>query len=158
ALGLLERHDGRYQNTALAEEFLVRGKPYYFGGCVQMFDKRLYPGWGRLMDAVRTNRPTTWDPDTQSSLFEGEDPAMLALFWEAMPSPSPFPGGTLAEAVDFGAFSRLLDLGGGSGAFDIELCQRYPHLRATIFDLPVAVATASEKVRQAGLTERVQTV
>jgi 3-hydroxy-5-methyl-1-naphthoate 3-O-methyltransferase len=158
ALGLLEQHDGRYHNSPLAEEFLVRGKPYYFGGCVQMFDQRLYPGWGKLLEAVCTNRPTTWDPDTQASLFDGEDPALLALFWEAMHSLSTFTARTLGETLDFGPFSRLLDLGGGSGAFDVELCRRYPHLRATIFDLPVAIATASEKVRQSGLTGRVQTV
>ena len=77
ALGLLEKDDGRYINSPLAEEFLVRGKPYYFGGFVQMLDQRLYPGWGRLTEAIRTNRPTTWDPDRQSSLFDGEDPELL---------------------------------------------------------------------------------
>jgi nicotinamidase-related amidase len=158
ALDLLERHDGRYHNAPLAEEFLVRGKPYYFGGCVQMFDQRLYPGWGKLLEAVRTNRPTTWNPDTQDSLFDGEDPAMLALFWEAMHSLSTFTARTLGEVLDFSSFSRLLDLGGGSGAFDIELCRRHPQLRATIYDLPVAIETASMKVRQAGLADRVQTM
>jgi 3-hydroxy-5-methyl-1-naphthoate 3-O-methyltransferase len=158
ALALLEQHGGRYHNTPLAEEFLVRGRPYYFGGLVQMFDKRLYAGWGKLLEAVHPNRPTTWDPGTQASLFDGEDPAMLSLFWEAMHSLSTFTARTLGESLDFRPFSRLLDLGGGSGAFDIELCCRYPHLRATIFDLPVAIETASVKVRQAELTDRIQTV
>src|SRR5262249_34589605 len=158
ALGLLMQQDSRYYNTQLAEEFLVRGKPYYFGGLIQMFDKRLYTGWGKLLEAIHTNRPTTWDPDTQGSLFDGEDPAMLSLFWEAMHSLSTFTARALGESLDFSPFSRLLDLGGGSGAFDIELCRRYPHLHATIFELPVAAAIASEKVRQAGLTDRVQTV
>ncbi|WP_287395615.1 methyltransferase dimerization domain-containing protein [Mesorhizobium sp.] len=55
ALGLLEKTGGRYRNTSLSETYLVRGKPYYFGGFVQMLDKRLYPGWGRLTEALRTN-------------------------------------------------------------------------------------------------------
>ena len=50
------------------------GKPHYFGGWIAMADKRLYAGWGKLAEALRTNRPTTWNPDTQSSLFDGEDP------------------------------------------------------------------------------------
>src|SRR5215470_16092107 len=66
ALGLLEKTDGRYRNTPLSEAYLVRGKRYYFGGFVQMADKRLYAGWGRLTEALRTNRPTTWDPAEQS--------------------------------------------------------------------------------------------
>jgi hypothetical protein len=32
ALGLLEKTHGRYRNTPLSETYLVRGKPYYFGG------------------------------------------------------------------------------------------------------------------------------
>src|SRR5262245_63920 len=47
ALGLLEKTDGRYRNTPLSEAYLVRGKPYYFGGFVQMADKRLYAEIGR---------------------------------------------------------------------------------------------------------------
>ena len=57
ALGLLEKTDGRYRNTPLSEAYLVRGKPYYFGGFVQMADKRLYAGWGRLAEALRNCAP-----------------------------------------------------------------------------------------------------
>jgi hypothetical protein len=35
-------------------------------------------------------------------------------------------GRALAATVDFGAYSRLLDLGGGSAAVDIELCRAFP--------------------------------
>jgi 3-hydroxy-5-methyl-1-naphthoate 3-O-methyltransferase len=132
ALGLLEKTDGRYRNTPLSEAYLVRGKPYYFGGFVQMADKRLYAGWGKLTEALRTNRPTTWDPAVQSSLFDGVDPTMLALFWEAMHSLSTMTARKLGEAVDLSRFRRLLDIGGGSGAYDIELCKQYGALRATV--------------------------
>jgi len=135
----------------------VRGKPYYFGGFVQMADKRLYAGWGRLTEALRTNRPTTWDPAAQSSMFDGEDPTMLALFWEAMHSLSTMTARKLGEAVDFRHFRRLLDIGGGSGAYDIELCKQYGTLRATVFDLPHVTAIAAGKIAEAGLTDRIET-
>ena len=157
ALGLLEKTDGRYRNTPLSEAYLVRGKPYYFGGFVQMADKRLYAGWGRLTEALRTNRPTTWDPAVQSSMFDGEDPTMLALFWEAMHSLSTMTARKLGEAVDFGHFRRLLDIGGGSGAYDIELCKQYGALRATVFDLAHVAAIAAGKITEAGLTDRIET-
>jgi hypothetical protein len=157
ALGLLEKTDGRYRNTPLSEAYLVKGKPYYFGGFVQMADKRLYPGWGKLAEALRTNRPTTWDPAAQSSLFDGEDPTMLALFWEAMHSLSTMTARKLGEAVDLSHFGRLLDIGGGSGAYDIELCKQYGALRATVFDLPHVAAIAAGKITEAGLTDRIET-
>lgn len=158
ALGLLEKADGRYRNTPLSEAYLVRGKPYYFGGFVQMADKRLYAGWGRLTEALRTNRPTTWDPATQSSLFDAADPGMLAYFWEAMHSLSTMSARKLGEAVDFSRFRRLLDIGGGSGAYDIELCKQYGKLRATVFDLPHVAEIAAGKVGEAGLAGRVDAV
>src|SRR4029078_4462897 len=158
ALGLLEKVDGRYVNSPLAEEFLVRGKPYYFGGFVQMLDQRLYPGWGRLGEAIRTNRPTTWDPDRQSSMFDSEDPRLLAVFWEAMHSLSTFPARALGQAIDLSGAPRLLDVGGGSAAFDIELCRLYPDLTATVFELPNVANIAARKVKEAGLTKRIETV
>jgi hypothetical protein len=157
ALGLLEKADGRYRNTPLSEAYLVRGKPYYFGGFVEMADKRLYAGWDKLTEALRTNRPTTWDPAAQSSAFDGEDPTMLATFWEAMHSLSTMTARKLGEAVDLRQFRCLLDIGGGSGAYDIELCKQYENLRATVFDLSHVAAIAAGKIAEAGLTDRIET-
>jgi predicted O-methyltransferase YrrM len=64
----------------------------------------------------------------------------------------------LAGALDWRRFKRLLDVGGGSGAFDIELCRRHRHLRATVYDLPAVVEVAAANVARAGLTSRIQTV
>lgn len=158
SLGLLEKVDGRYRNTALSEAYLVRGNPYYFGGWVEMADKRLYAGWGKLTEALLTNRPTTWDPDTQSSLFEGADPKMLAYFWEAMHSLSAMSARKLGESVDFSRFRRLLDIGGGSGAYDIELCRQYDELQASVLDLPHVAEIAAGKIAEAGLAGRVNAV
>ena len=157
SLGLLERDGDGYRNSALAEEFLVAGKPYYFGGQVSYCDQRTYLAWHRVGEALRTDRPLTWDPDTQSSMFETEDPQLLGLFWEAMYSTSIFTARALGEAYDFGAHKRLLDVGGGAGAYPIELCRRFPALRATVFDLPHVVSLATEKAAAAGLADRVDT-
>lgn len=158
ALGLLAKDDERYANSPLAEEFLVRGKPSYFGGWVQMLDQRLYAGWGRLTEAIRTNRPTTWDPDRQSSIFDGEDPQLLAVFWEAMHSLSTLTARTFGAAVDLSGARRLLDVGGGSAAFDIELCRLYSDLTATVYELPKVVDIAAAKIKEAGFADRVETV
>jgi 3-hydroxy-5-methyl-1-naphthoate 3-O-methyltransferase len=156
-LGLLEKQKGKYRNTPLAEKFLVRGARYYFGGVVTMFNRRLYSGWDKLPEAISTNRPTTWNPDKQASLFEGSDPAMMQTFWQAMHSLSIFTARALGEAVDFSKFRKLLDVGGGSAAFDIELCQRYPTLSATVYDLPFVTEIAEERIVEAGLRERIST-
>jgi 3-hydroxy-5-methyl-1-naphthoate 3-O-methyltransferase len=83
---------------------------------------------------------------------------MLTLFWEAMHSVSTFTARAAAEAVDFSHFQQLMDVGGGSGAYDIELCRRYPHLRATVYDLPFVTKIAADKIAAAGLRDRIGTV
>src|SRR5207248_2126608 len=49
-----------------------------------------------------------------------------------------------------------LDVGGGSGAFDIELCRLYPRMTATVYDLPLVAHIAAEKVEEAGLSDRIE--
>jgi predicted O-methyltransferase YrrM len=158
SLGLLERAGDGYRNTALAEEFLVRGKPYYFGGQVTYCDRRTYLPWHRVGEALRSDRPLTWDPDVQESMFDTADPQLLATFWEAMYSTSIFTARALAGAVDLGGRRRLLDVGGGSGAYPIELCRLHPGLTATVLDLPHVCEIAAGKVELAGLGDRIGTV
>jgi 3-hydroxy-5-methyl-1-naphthoate 3-O-methyltransferase len=157
SLGLLERAGDGYRNTALAEEFLVRGKPYYFGGQVTYCDNRTYLPWHRVGEALRTDRPLTWDPQTQESMFTTADPQLLATFWEAMYSTSIFTARALGGAVDLGGRRRLLDVGGGSGAYPIELCRQWPDLTATVLDLHHVCEIAAGKIDLAGLADRIST-
>ncbi|TQN28298.1 methyltransferase family protein [Haloactinospora alba] len=155
SLGLLEKVDGRYRNSAMSEHYLVPGGERHFGGLVSMFDQRLYAGWDQLTRAVRTNRPTTWDPDKERSLFESADPQLLDMFWEAMHAMSSLTARTLGESVDLGRFRKLLDVGGGSGAFDIELCRQYPQLRASVYDLDFVTDMAKRYVAETDVADRV---
>lgn len=53
---------------------------------------------------------------------------------------------TLVAAFDLGRFRRLVDLGGATGHLAVAACQRYPALRAVVFDLSEAVPLAQEMV------------
>jgi 2-polyprenyl-3-methyl-5-hydroxy-6-metoxy-1,4-benzoquinol methylase len=155
SLGLLEKREERYYNTPLSEEFLVRGKPYYFGGVIAMLDRRLYLPWNRLTEAIKTNRAQTWGD--QPGIFEAlsANPEEQRVFTEAMHSFSVQSGKAVAAAFDFLPYARLLDVGGGSGAYCIEAARRHPHLRATVFDLPAALEIAREKIAEAGFADRI---
>jgi 3-hydroxy-5-methyl-1-naphthoate 3-O-methyltransferase len=160
ALGLLHPQPGtdgdpEFANSPMASAYLVPAAQYYFGGWVEMLDHRLYPGWGRLQEAVRANAPTTWDPTRQQSLFDSEDPHLLRVFWDAMHSLSSYTARSLATAVDFSPYRRLLDVGGGSGAYAIELCRAYPQLQATVLDLPQVCEGARRRVVEAGFADRI---
>jgi len=83
---------------------------------------------------------------------------MLAHFWEAMHSLSILTARDLARTIDLGSRRRLLDIGGGSGAYDIELCRRFPNLSGTVYELPHVATIAAEKIKEAGLSDRIETL
>ncbi|MFJ2779870.1 methyltransferase [Kitasatospora sp. NPDC087315] len=147
--------EGFYRNSAVSEEFLVKGKPRYFGGWVTLVDKHEYPAYIKMLDSLRGNHPTTWDVENQKSLFQPDDPVVKEHFWDAMHSLSAYTAGRLAESIDFSGIKRLLDVGGGGAAYDIELCRRHPHLKTTVFDLPFVCELTRPRVEAAGLADRI---
>jgi hypothetical protein len=155
SLGLLKAEPGGYRNSPLSEEFLVRGKPYYFGGWLRMLDAHDYPGWMRLTEALRGNRPTAFDPDRQDSIFVEDDQTMLEVFWDAMYALSSFTARTIGDVMDLSDRRSILDVGGGGAAYDIELCRRYPGLTATVFDLPFVCELTVPKIKESGLDNRI---
>ena len=44
---------------------------------------------------------------------------------------------------------------GGSGAFSITLCHRFPDLRATVLDFPTVTPVAQRYITEAGLADRI---
>jgi 3-hydroxy-5-methyl-1-naphthoate 3-O-methyltransferase len=158
SLGLLRKQGDRYYNTEISEEFLVPGRDRYYGALFRYMERRAYPAWEGLVTALRTNRPVAWDPDTQDSVFSPEDRENVEVFWKAMHTISVFTAQALSRALDLTSHHRLLDLGGGSATYGIELCRIYPHLFATSYDLPHVSAIAAQKIEEVGMVDRVSVV
>lgn len=151
-VGLLERENSIYKNTPLAEYFLVKGGEFYLGGQIERYKNRSYPLWANLTEKLKTwkygesNSETPEDDDQGAdSMAEQHNLALLH-------------GRTLAEAFDFSSYKRVLDLGGGTGAMSIGLCESCENLKATVFDLPENVDKASEFISKSNLQTRIETV
>jgi acetylserotonin O-methyltransferase len=61
----------------------------------------------------------------------------------------------VVSAFDLGRFQRFVDLGGATGHLAIAACQRWPQLKATVFDLPEAVPLARKIVAASPVAERI---
>lgn len=61
----------------------------------------------------------------------------------------------LLNAVDLHGFSHLLDLGGGPGLFAISFAEKYPGLKATVFDTPESESLARDFIRKSPAHNRV---
>lgn len=156
ALGLVQTEAGTYANTPLSDKYLVRGNPTYIGSYVQLFDDVAYHRWGQMGYALRHNRPVE-DLDHPYRYFETETEDAHA-FLNAQNDGSASLGYALARQFDFSPFSCLLDLGGGTGTYAIEILKHHPHLKAIIFDFPTVCEMAERALQTAGLSDRATTV
>lgn len=62
----------------------------------------------------------------------------------------------ILDALDLGDVSRLVDIGGGEGAFAAEAAERWPKLSVGVFDLPAVAARAQARFEAMGLGHRAQ--
>ncbi len=139
ALGLLEKRDAEYVNTAVAEKYLRSDSPDTLTGYIRYSNSALYPMWGHLEDAVRegTNR---WkqtfglDGPIFSHFFRTEE--AMRTFQRGMHGFGLLSSPAVVAAFDLSRFRRLVDLGGGSGHLAQAARERYPQLDAVVFDLP----------------------
>jgi demethylspheroidene O-methyltransferase len=77
-----------------------------------------------------------------------------ARYSELMAQSQSFVADDVLSHVPLWGRNHLLDVGGGSGVFAREALERFPHLAATVFDLPEVAALAQERFEQAGLGAR----
>jgi demethylspheroidene O-methyltransferase len=75
-----------------------------------------------------------------------------------MAASQPLVAGEILDAYPVGRHQRLLDIGGGEGAFLQAAAARAPGLRLVLFDLPAVAARARARFAGAGLSARAEAV
>lgn len=148
ALGLLTKQAGDYGLSALAWEFLVPGHPQSQNALVQ-HGARLYERWGRLHDVIKTGEPV--DDRVLDSRWQGSEVA----FAQAMASSAAWNARETAAQLDLADVQRMMDLGGGPGAYAIEFARKYPGLQVVVFDRQQTINVARANIEQAQLSDRV---
>lgn len=114
--------------------------------------------WHKLEDAIRegTSRWKQcygWDEPIFSSFFK--TPEAANEFLMGMHGFGTISSPAVVAALDLSRFTQLVDLGGASGHLAIAACERYPQLRATVFDLPTARALAETIVQDSRVSQRI---
>lgn len=154
ALGVVSTGDGRFANSPAAEAFLVKGAKYDFGDYLRLqVDRQMYGLLDQIEDAIANNLP---DDATSSYADWFSDPEQARLYSRSQHAGSLGPARGLAKQVDLSGGKKLLDVGGGTGAFAITLCEAYPDLAATIVDFPNVADLGEKYIEKAGLSDRIK--
>jgi acetylserotonin N-methyltransferase len=117
--------------------------------------------WGNLEDAIRegTNRwkqTFGWDGPIFSNFFRTEE--SMREFLMAMHGYGLISSPHVVAAFDLSRFRRLIDLGGATGHLAAAACERYPTLKAVVYDLPDATVLAREVLATTDVAGRIEVI
>jgi SAM-dependent methyltransferase len=150
AMGLLEKENGRFSNSPAAGQSLVHDSPGYLGGL--MHTVHLWDTWTTLTEAVRRGTSVPLRGVNE----RGEE--WLSAFIAAMNDRAVRQAPSVAAQVDLSNVNRVLDVGGGSGAYAMAFVRAKPGLSATVFDLPDVIVLTRSYIEREGLSRQVNTV
>lgn len=137
------------RNAADVERFLIAGTPRYSGPWMN-FTRRDVDGWMSLTDKLRSTAPPT-----VLGMYDDLTVDAARKYHQATYSVGMGAGRRFVREVDLTGRTRMLDLGGGSGAYSINVAQRYPEMTAVVFDLPPVAEVALEFIAENGVADRV---
>jgi len=150
AMEMLSKKDGVFRNTPETARYLVSGSPDYARPWL-MHTVHLWDSWSTLTEAVRAGTAVVRPG------IEAEQADWTQSFIAAMHSNARSAAAELVRSVGAAPARRLLDIGGGSGAYSIAFAQANPDLCAEVLDLASVVPIADRYIREARLEARVQT-
>jgi SAM-dependent methyltransferase len=150
AMGLLTKKQSKFFNTATSSRYLVRGNSDFMAGL--MHTARLWDRWSTLTDAVRQGAAVAIREVNERGK------KWLTAFIAAMHDRASRQAPSVVAQIDLSDVSRVLDVGGGSGAYAMAFVRARYGIRATVFDLPDVVPLTQLYVEREGLLDKVDMV
>ena len=158
--GLFKReNDDRFALTPLSET-LVTGVP----GSVRWFiiselGQEHYPAWGNLLHSVKTGE-IAFDNFFGMDVWKyfAQNPEDAAVFNDSMSGMTAAANEAITSVYDFSPFGKVIDIGGGHGGLITSILQKNPQTKGVLFDAPVVIEGARQKLESAGVADRCETV
>lgn len=150
SLGFLEKREGVFTNAPLAARFLARGSRDDARDALK-HNLSLWRRWSTLTEAVRAGHAV----GVTEMADRGDD--WTVPFIAAMHRGAAERAPLVVRTVGTEGVARMLDVGGGSGAYSIAFARARETLRAEILDLPAVLPIAEGHIAEAGLAGRVST-
>ena len=150
AMGMLTKSRGVFHCTR------VTGR--YFGGkspndarAAMMHTVHLWERWSTLTECVRAGTCVV----RREAAEDGDDwtEAFIAAMHHYARARAP----RVVQAVGVRGARRMLDVGGGSGAYSIAFAQANEKLQVELLDFPEVLAIAQRHIDEAGLSSRIKT-
>jgi predicted TPR repeat methyltransferase len=151
AMTLLTRDGDSFANADDVERFLVKDKPSYAGPWM-LFGKPRWEGWGNLTELLR--RPAS-ERRVLGMYDDSFTVARAREYHEATYSVGMGAARRFHRQVDLSGRRKIMDLGGGSGAYCIVAAGNHDRIEGVVLDLPPVVVVTRGYLAESGVDDRI---
>ena len=153
AIDLLQKKDGLYKNSPIAQTFLVENSPAFLGRLFTF----MKPDDQFLQNLPKLVKKGPPPPPEKPSFSEEELLKGVELMADTEKA------GYAQEAVnillklpEFSSFQKMLDLGGGPGLTGMAIVDAHPKMKGVIFDLPPVIKETKKFIKEYEMEDRME--
>lgn len=151
---LLCKRDGCYQNTPLADAFLVEGQPTYLGDVLMNLAEYMRPALEALTALAKEGQAAS--DDSSEPISGDRETAIYANYQRAGRAQQA--AAMIRQLPEFPGMKKMLDLGAGAGLIGLAIVAAHPTMTGVLFDRPKVVKVARRFTREYELEDRVTTI
>ena len=152
AIGFLEKKNDLFKNTSFSSNFFVKGEPEYMSGIMHSVNQ--WDTWSTLTSCVRKGTSVSKRPKN----INDRDNSWLEAFISAMHYRASRQAASIIDKIELNGVKKVLDVGGGSGAFAMAFVKASKDISATVFDLPNVTPITLKYIKDEKMTKKVDTV
>ncbi|MDP4267161.1 MAG: methyltransferase [Bacteroidota bacterium] len=152
AIGFLEKNNGKFSNTETTKKYFVKDSSEYMTGLMHTLN--LWNSWSNLTGSIYKGGTINQLPSDNKDIRE----KWLESFIGAMHYRALIHVPEVISKIDLNGVRRVLDVGGGSGAFAMGFTKANENIKATVFDLPEVTSITKEYIQKDNLTDKVNIV
>lgn len=146
---LIRDDDGQYTNAPDVDRFLVKDRRGYAGEWM-CFMREKWGDWNRMADIMLSG-----DEGDRLGMYDDLTEEGARTYHAATYSIGMGAGRKFHREVDLTGRRKIMDLGGGSGAYCINAAQKYPEIEAVVLDLAPVVPVTLDYIAQNEVADRV---
>ncbi len=148
AIGLLKKTGNMFSNTQFSSRHLVKNNPGFMKGIAHSVN--MWDTWSALTDTIRRGGPAS------KKFINDRGEEWLRPFIAAMHERASQSASAIVRLLELSGVSKVLDVGGGSGAYAMAFAKARKGITATIFDCPNVIPIAKDYVKEEGLLDKVE--
>lgn len=146
AIGIFDETSPRVYRNSKTSNFLRVDNPKNVRAMILMHNspEMTEPWMQPLEESIRDGGvPFTKVHGVDLFSYMDENKNFDLLFSQAMDSVENLTGNEFLEDFNWGAFNRIIDVGGSKGSKSVSILKLFPELRAVVFDRPQIIEAAS---------------